>query len=165
MVGSVLAAAEQEKDHIICVCAIGYPSWYMPTTIKWTVNMFSATRNPLSKLFFRDSRFETPLSTEAPPFSRYGRCYEACQWAPSSFNAQPVRVVGHAEGQRFDFYGANSSRYYTPVAVGIWLANWETGCEALKIKGHFKIMDSEKLDVPALTNDGPVYDMSWICSP
>lgn len=23
MVGSVLAAAEQEKDHIICVCAIG----------------------------------------------------------------------------------------------------------------------------------------------
>lgn len=51
------------------------------------------------------------------------------------------------------------------MAVGIWLANWETGCEALKIKGHFKIMDSEKLDVPALTNDGPVYDMSWICSP
>lgn len=67
---------------------------------------------------------------------------QACRWSPSSFNAQPVRCVGEPKGvgrwgpwcdrkilrnppspgQRFDFYGANQSRYYTPVAVG-WLGD------------------------------------------
>ena len=67
-------------------------------------------RYPLQQLFFSQA-FEKPLDLkelvhvwlwlvserEDPAFSRFSRCYEACRWSPSSFNAQPVRVVG-AEG-------------------------------------------------------------------
>lgn len=38
--------------------------WDPGTAVGPRFAQFSATRNPLSKLFFRDSRFETPLSTE-----------------------------------------------------------------------------------------------------
>mmetsp|Transcript_28175 Transcript_28175/g.66945 ORF Transcript_28175/g.66945 Transcript_28175/m.66945 type:complete len:366 (+) Transcript_28175:43-1140(+) len=152
----------EETDHIICVCAIGYPSWYIPTFIAMLVNQVSKKRKPLDQLFFAEPSFKTPLDVQAPPFARYGRCFEACQWGPSSFNAQPVHMVGQPGGKRFDFYGANSSRYYTPVAVGIWLANWETGCEALKIKGRFSKLSKDELDIKSLNHDGPVYDISWV---
>ena len=165
IVGKLGSRFNEETDHIICVCAIGYPSWYIPTFIALIVQKFQHWRYDLSKLFFANSSLDTPLMTQAPPNDRYGRCFEACQWSPSSFNAQPVRVVGHPEGTRFDFYGANTSRYYTPVAVGIWLANWETGCEALKIPGHFEVLKTEELAMPQLSNDGPVYDISWISDP
>jgi len=154
---------DEAKDHIICVCAIGYPSWYIPTAIALIVQRIQRWRYPVQSLFYADAKFKNPLPVEEAPFNRFGRSYEACRWSPSSFNAQPVRCVGEAKGQRFDFYGANQSRYYTPVAVGIWLANWETGCEALQIKGRFKHLQLEEIDVKALQSDGPVYDMSWIC--
>eukprot|EP00415_Alexandrium_ostenfeldii_P004791 UN4791 len=122
-------------------------------------------RMPLGNLFFADSSFQTPLDVWAHPFSRYGRCYEGCQWSPSSFNAQPVRCVGAESGRRFDFYTATPSRFYAPVALGIWLANWETGCEALGIPGHFEVLAPEKRtlpDVKSLGGDSPIYDTSWL---
>ncbi|CAE7296414.1 unnamed protein product [Symbiodinium natans] len=151
----------EDKDHIICVCAFGYSSWYIPTAIQLIMQTMSKRRMPLGKLFFADPEFQQPLDTKASPYDRFGRCYEACRWGPSSFNAQPVRVLGAQGGRRFDFYGANSSRYYTPVAVGIWLANWETGCQALGLKGHFATLPGEQ-GTKSLQSDGPVYDMSWM---
>jgi len=153
----------EDKDHIICVCAFGYASWYIPTAIAMLVQKMSRSRMPLEKLFFADPGFQEPLDTEASRYARFGRCYEACRWGPSSFNAQPVRCIGAEEGKRFDFYGANTSRYYTPVAVGIWLANWETGCEALGLKGRFFVIPGCERTPKSIQSDGPVYDISWIC--
>jgi hypothetical protein len=65
---------------------------------------------------------------------------------------------------RFDFYAITASRYYAAVAVGIWCANWEMGCEARGIQGHFSILSAEERGIqdeealPTL----PRYDASWM---
>jgi hypothetical protein len=167
-----------QKDHIICVCAIGYKSWFIPMFIR----IFNAQfhhRLPLSSLFFADQHFQVPLNIDGYPFNRFGRSYEICQWAPSSYNGQTTRCVAVMEKDgacqrvtredqeylvRFDFYAAIDSRYYAAVAVGIWCANWEMGCDAQGIHGHFAVLSADERSVqnekslPQL----PRYDLSWV---
>ena len=134
----------EEEDHIICVCAVGYRSGYIPLFIR-AFNAQFYRRRPLSSLFFADPQLTEPLNLEAEPFNRFGRNFEICQWAPSSYNGQTTRCVAVMDGsdkgkshlERFDFYEFIESRYYAPVALGIWIANWEMGCDALGIHGHF----------------------------
>jgi hypothetical protein len=172
------ARFDPQKDHIICVCAIGYKSCYIPMFLR-IFNLQFHRRLPLSSLFFADSHFKQPLNVEAYPFNRFGRTYEICQWSPSSYNGQTTRCaaglepngaqkVEHGEGDprlaRFDFYAATDSRYFAAVAVGIWCANWEMGCEALGIEGHIAVLSAEQRGV----QDGetcpqlPRYDLSWV---
>ena len=159
-----------ERDHIICVCAVGYKSGYIPMFVR-IFNMQFHRRLPLSALFFADANMQEPLNVDVPPFNRFGRNYEICQWAPSSYNGQTTRCVAAMEPTapetqvaRFDFYTTTTSRYYAPVAVGIWCANWEMGCEALGIPGHFTVLSAEEMDdddkkvCPQL----PRYDVSWL---
>jgi hypothetical protein len=164
-----------EEDHIICVCAIGYKSRYIPMFVR-IFNAQMHRRLPLSSLFFADAHFKEPLDVDAYPFNQFGRTYEICQWAPSSYNGQTTRcvaVVGQNRTEsdkqasrlaRFDFYAITASRYYAAVAVGIWCANWEMGCEARGIQGHFSILSAEERGIqdeealPAL----PRYDASWM---
>jgi hypothetical protein len=167
-----------KEDHVICVCAIGYKSWYKPLFLRF-IQGLQRRRLPLSSLFFADSDFKEPLNVEALPFNRFGRNYEVCQWSPSSFNGQTTRCVSVMERNgvkkgagdedeprlvRFDFYAATKSRYYAPVALGIWCANWEKGCEALGIHGHFALLSAGERGVhcenacPQL----PRYDVSWV---
>jgi hypothetical protein len=163
-----------EKDHIICVCAIGYKSWYIPMFIR-IFNFQFRRRLPLSSLFFSDSKFKEPLNLDAYPFNRFGRNYEICQWAPSSYNGQTTRCVAVMEKDgksdkdderlvRFDFYSTTKSRYYAPVAAGIWCANWEMGCEALDIHGHFAILSAEARNIQDKKDHSqlPRYDLSWV---
>jgi hypothetical protein len=120
-------------------------------------------RLPLRELFFASPELDRPLDVGAEPFSRFGRCYEVCQWSPSSFNAQPTRCAAKVAGgalRRFDFFASNASRYYSPVALGIWCANWETGCEALGIRGRFERLSEEDRSEPK--KDLPRYDVSWV---
>jgi len=155
------------KDHVICVCAIGYESMFKPLFIRF-MQRLQHRRLPLSELFFTDLSFKLPLKTDSPPFNEYGRCYEVCQWSPSSFNSQTTRcaAVTYRVGDqdkliRFDFCAATTSRYYAAVALGIWCANWETGCAALNNRGHFAVLSNEEratVAVPEL----PRYDVSWI---
>lgn len=146
---------DPEADHIVCVCAIGYASRYVPVMIRG-MNRLQHHRLPLSALFFADPGCTRPLDLTAPAFARFGRCYEVCQWSPSSFNEQPTRCVAVMEGDRlrFDFLMATNSRYYAPVALGIWCANWELGCEALGISGHFEVMETARR--------GEGYGVSWV---
>ncbi len=157
----------QGVDHIICVCAVGYPSRYEPIFIRF-MQFMQHRRLPLSKLFFSDTDFLEPLAVNDPPFNSFGRCYEVCQWSPSSYNAQPTRCAGVIETQngvtraiRFDFYSATSSRYYATVAAGIWCANWETGNVALGKQGHFSVLNPEERNADD-TPDIPMYNVSWI---
>ncbi len=167
-----------QEDHIICVCAVGYKSWYLPMFLR-IFNLQFHRRLPLSALFFADASFEEPLNLAAYPFNRFGRNYEVCQWSPSSYNGQTTRCVAVMEGDggekggreedeprlaRFDFYAVTESRYYAAVAVGIWCADWEMGCEALGVQGHFAVLSAEERGVevgPARPRQ-PRYDVSWI---
>ncbi len=81
-----------EEDHIICVCAVGYASWFLPLSIR-LAQVWEHRRLPIASLFFSDPHFREPVDVDAPPFNRFGRCYEVCQWSPSAFNAQPTRCV------------------------------------------------------------------------
>ena len=56
-------------------------------------------------------------------------------------------MTGEPRLARFDFYAATESRYYAAVAVGIWCADWEMGCEALGIHGHFAVLPAEERGV------------------
>ena len=167
-----------QEDHIICVCAVGYKSWYMPVFVRF-MNTELHRRLPLASLFFADSCFKEPLNVAAYPFKRFGRCYEICQWSPSSYNGQTTRCVavmecnGAKEGKsaedesrlaRFDFYAATASRYYAAVALGIWCADWEMGCEALGIHGHFALLSPEERGVrdENARSQLPRYDVSWV---
>jgi nitroreductase len=161
---------DPREDHVICVCAVGYRSRFMPLTIR-LMQIMQHRRLPLAALFFSDPYFNAPLDVTAPPFAAYGRCYEVCQWSPSSYNSQTTRcaaVTGTIDGRpkpaRFDFCAATNSRYYAAVALGIWCANWETGCQALGLHGHFAVLSPGQRgvpDAPAL----PRYDVSWLVAP
>ena len=154
------------RDHIVCVCALGYASRFIPLAVR-VMSFAMRRRMPLEALVFADPRFEASLDLAAPPFARFARCFEACRWAPSSYNGQTTRALalardGSAAGPiRVDFHAATQSRYYAPVALGIWCANWETGCETLGIPGHFAVLTPEARgaqDAPEL----PRYDLSWL---
>ena len=158
---------EPKKDHVICVCAIGYESMFKPLLIR-AAKIMQHLRLPLFELFFADTSCEFPLETDSAPFNEYGRCYEVCQWSPSSFNGQTTRcaaVTSRNESEekivRFDFFVATTSQYYAPVALGIWCANWEAGCSALNNLGHFAVL-SPKDRGNAEKSELPRYDISWV---
>jgi hypothetical protein len=154
----------EQEDHIICVCAVGYRSSYIPLFIR-VFNAQFYRRLPLASLFFADAQFKEPLNVDAKPFNRFGPNFEICQWAPSSYNGQTTRAVAVMEEnvlKRFDFYAATASRYYAAVALGIWYANWEMGCEAIGIKGHFAVLSDEDRGVREAKNQLPKYDISWV---
>ena len=69
-----------------------------------------------------------------------------------------------AQLKRFDFYAVTESRYYAAVALGIWYANWEMGCEALDIHGHFALLSPEERGIQdeKTLPKVPRYDLSWV---
>ena len=151
------------KDHVICVCAVGYASKFRPLAL-YVAQKSMRWRHPLEKLFTFDAGFAHSVDTTVAPFDTYGRCYEVCQWSPSSYNTQLTRCVAIIEDGkpvRFDFCSTTHSKYYAAVAVGIWCANWEMGCEALGKSGHLAIAPPN-----ASTDERgeilPQSDVSWI---
>ncbi len=156
-----------KEDHMVCVCAIGYKSGYIPLLVR-LLSRLMGSRLPMSSLFFKGQNFKEPLNVEGSPFNSFGRNYEICQWSPSSYNGQTTRCVAGMEQvgdqeslTRFDFYAATASRYYAAVALGIWCANWEVGCAAQDKHGHFAILSPEKR-MSNTTSELPRYDISWV---
>jgi len=155
---------DPKKDHIICVCAIGYKSRFIPVFIR-VFNAQFFQRKPLATLFFDDAQMKEPLNLDEVPFNKFGRTFEICQWAPSSYNGQTTRCVAVTDKnglERFDFYAVIASRYYAPVAVGIWCANWELGCDTLGIHGHFAVLSAEERGIQEKEDQLPKYDISWV---
>ncbi len=154
---------DAERDHIICVCAVGYASKFKPALLR-LIQRAQRNRLPIDTLFFAGPDLSVPLDPEASPLVAFGRCYEVCQWAPSAFNSQTTRCAAVMDGQarviRFDFFATTDSRFYAPVALGIWLANWETGCEAAGVPGHTEVLGHEERGATC-TSALPRYDISW----
>ena len=70
-----------------------------------------------------------------------------------------------AEYLKFFKCSSRASRYYAPVAVGIWCTNWELGCEALGIKDQIEdlsVGDKGTQDSHHNTVKLPKYDVSWV---
>jgi len=156
---------DSQKDHIICVCAVGYKSRFIPLFIRAFNAQVSSRRKPPSMLFFADSQMKEPLNLDVSPFNKFGRTFEICQWAPSSYNGQTTRCVTVTDKnglERFDFYAVTASRYYAAVATGIWCANWELGCESLGIHGHFSVLSAEERGIQEEEDQLPKYDISWV---
>ncbi len=150
---------DPEREQIICTCAVGYRSRYAPLFVR-LFNAMMGRRLPLSELFFTDAELSVPMDVETPSHAQFGRTFEACQWAPSSYNGQTTRAVLRSDAgvvQGVDFYAATSSRYYAPVALGIWCANWELGCEALGLEG---LVASHPKPVGELAI--PRHDVTWV---
>ncbi len=160
---------DPDNDHIICVCAIGYKSRYKPLFLR-LIQRLQKKRLPLESLFYADTDFRRSLVVDATPCDRFGRCYEVCQWSPSAFNGQTTRCVcvtkqkENAAIVRFDFYATTNSRFYAAVALGIWCANWELGCQALGICGRFAVLTAEERMVHGdeTKQNLPRYDISWV---
>jgi nitroreductase len=161
------ARFDVEQDHIICVCAVGYASRFAPLLTR-IAGVAQHRRLPLTSLFFADPQFQKPLDTGAALFAQFDGCYEACQSAPSAFNGQPTRCAGVMVDDgvlpRFDFAASTTSRFYAAVALGIWCANWELGCEALEIAGHFSVLTPEERGMEKAP-ELPHYDVSWTAEP
>ncbi|WP_226647004.1 nitroreductase family protein [Microbulbifer variabilis] len=155
---------DEEKDSIICLCAIGYKSWYTPLFIRF-FNAQLHKRLPLSRLFFADNAMKEALKIDESPWEAFDRCFESCRWAPSSYNGQTTRCIAHKKDTqvRLDFYATTSSRYYAAVATGIWCANWEMGGEALGIKGDFVKLPPQERKIKAGEELPPHYEISWLC--
>lgn len=133
---------DPERDHVVCVCAVGYRSRFLPVLVR-LMNHHMHQRLPLGRLFFTDPGLSLPAPTAGAPYAEFGRTYEACQWSPSSYNGQTTRavlVVEDGQVRRVDFVATTPSRFYAPVALGIWVANWETGCAALGIAGRCVVL-------------------------
>ena len=142
---------DPEADQIICVCAVGYRSRYIPLFIRIFNRQVSGRRRPVSGLFFSDRGLEKPIDVTATPYDQFGRIYEACQWAPSSYNGQTTRAVVEADERAVSavhFLATTESRYYAPVALGIWCAHWELGCDALGMPGEFELVAPGDGDLP-----------------
>ncbi len=155
---------DTKKDQIVCVCAVGYKSSFIPMFIR-IFNAQFYRRLPISSLFFADPQMKEPLNVDRYPFDKFERNYEICQWAPSSYNGQTTRCVAvtNSDGStRFDFYAVTASRYYAAVATGIWCANWEMGCETLGIHGHFTVLTAEERGIQEKECQLPKYDISWV---
>ncbi len=154
------------KENIICTCAIGYKSLYIPLFIK----IFSKqmrTRLPIKSLFFDSYKMNQSIDINEEQYKSFGRTFEACQWAPSSYNGQTTRAIlvsNNNKINRIDFLASTSSRYYAAVASGIWCSNWEMGCNELQIDGVFTKLNDTEIDLTdsQKTEGIPAYDMSWV---
>ena len=61
------ARFDPQQDHIICVCAVGYKSGYLPAFLRFMQVQFRR-RRPLSALFFSDPQLHTALECGGVPF-------------------------------------------------------------------------------------------------
>jgi len=155
-----------ERENIICICAVGYESKYTPIFIK-IFNNRMRRRLPIKSLFFSNYKMNKSIEVSQGPYNNFKRILEGCQWAPSSYNGQTTRGIISIENSKIthiDFLAVTQSRYYAAVASGIWCANWEMGCNALNIKGHFERLEKVEIDLKKEKNEVgfPVYDMSWV---
>lgn len=148
------------RHHIVCVCAFGYASVFKPLVTR-IATLVQHRRKALDQLVFTDAACERP-ATLSPEMSA---TFEACRWAPSSFNAQPVRAhiaVNHTGMcQQVDLKLAQSSRFYGPIALGIWMAHWDIAAKAAGMDGRWSVTAEPHPTPPPCL---PQTDATWRAS-
>lgn len=150
---------DPDRDHVVCVCAIGYASRHIPLTVQ-VASARMRQRKPLAHTVFQDAALGTPADLGASAWADLSECFEAGRRSPSSYNAQPTRAIVQTSGEsRRVIVGQGfASRYYAPIAIGTWLANWETACSAIGIEGTVSINER---DAQHWTSDAFQYGATW----
>lgn len=127
---------DEQRDHIICAFAIGYPSAHAPLFMRAMSVWAVTSRRRLEELVFFDHNLQKPVSDvqKHHALRPFLEAFEALRWGPSSFNAQPTRCVvvlndGMDRVQRLDFVSDSPGRYYNAVAAGAWMANFDKCCD------------------------------------
>lgn len=163
---------DPNHDHIICVCAFGYPSWFIPIIVR-LMSIVHYIRLPLKQLVFQDNKCQQPLPIEDERvYQMLKPAFEAVRSSPSSFNAQTTRCsavlikdpkTNKIILKQIDFYRTIPSKFYATIALGIWLANFEFACDELGLNGHFEVDKSKFAQGHDVTeNTSPIYDISWV---
>lgn len=158
LVAAALGAEfDAAQDHILCVVAIGYESRYKPFFIRLAA-LSGKRRKPMMDLVFEEAP-GLPAPMKRAPFKALAPALEAVRWAPSSYNSQTSRIILVSEDKtllKAQFCATEGSRFYAPLALGIWCANWETGMEALGYSGRWRA-----LDAPRPIAGDLVHDVTW----
>ncbi len=126
-----------------------------------TFSRLMRRRKPSRELFFTDDGLAHPADLAAPRLAPFARAFESRRWGPSSYNGQTTRAVLRTDEQpprlrEVAFCAATGSRFYAPVALGIWCANWELGVGALGVDGGFDCVTGPDPDVTP-----PHLDVLW----
>lgn len=154
---------DPQRDHIICVCALGYPSAFAPTMIRLMSKVTSTKRLALEKLVMGGPQCQQPLE-DAAIYEKLKPAFEAVRWSPSSYNAQTTRCSASVTDKGFlekvDFYRSLPSKYYATVALGVWMAHWEEACKELGFEGKFEIDKTRIAEDEGMFP--PIYDISWV---
>lgn len=146
------------RDHVICVIALGYASRYWPLMNR-LAGLTGLPRKPLTDLVFEDVP-GLPLPLRHKAYAKIAPALEAVRRAPSSYNTQTTRLILSRDHDRLRiarFAATEGSRYYAPVALGIWAATWARATEALGITGTFRLKDAPQPLAMEL-----VRDLDWV---
>jgi nitroreductase len=153
---------KEDEDHVICICAIGYRSKRIPLFLR-LMKRIQNTRKTNENLFYDQPDLSKSCDLDVPLLTSYTQAFEACRYAPSAFNGQPTRAVVNTNKEgihAIDFYTVKKSKYYSPIAAGIWCANWELAMIELGKTGEFEYNNTLVHDDSSL----PTYEMSWVNS-
>lgn len=126
------------RDHVLALIAIGYASRYRPMMAA-LAGVTHHMRKPLSALVF-DTVPDLPAPLTQKPWKHFTRAFDACRAAPSSYNTQTSRLICEFQAGRFTkagFATVTESKFYAPLALGIWAAHWEIAMQAQGIAGEF----------------------------
>lgn len=148
---------DAHRDHVLCVIAIGYSSHWKPFLAR-VMALVMHRRRALSDLVF-DGAPGVPARLDRAPLRRLRPVFEACRWAPSSYNSQTTRAVVEIKDKsliQVSFCALEDSRYYAPLAEGIWVANWERGVAALGLAGRLAPCPE-----PFPIAGGLIHDLDW----
>ncbi|MEC7762479.1 MAG: nitroreductase family protein [Pseudomonadota bacterium] len=148
---------DAHRDHVLCVIAIGYASHWMPLMARM-MRLAMHRRKPFADLVFAGAP-GVPARLDRGPLKPFAKVFAACRAAPSSYNSQTTRAVVEVDGKslkQVSFCTTEGSRYYAPLALGIWCANWARGVEALGAPGHWR-----PLPAPRALGGGLVEDVVW----
>lgn len=148
---------DDRRDHLLCVIAIGYASHWMPLIARG-MRLAMHRRKPLADLVFEGAP-GVPARLDRAPLKRFAKVFAACRYAPSSYNSQTTRAVVRVKDKsliQVSFCAEEGSRYYAPLAEGIWCADWARGVEALGVPGRWLALSE-----PRAIGGGLVEDIVW----
>ncbi len=128
------------RDHVLCTIAIGYESRWKPLLVR-LMRVAMHRRKPLADLVF-DVAPGLPAPLHHKGLKPYRPVIEACRRAPSSYNGQTTRLILREDAQGLRsarLCAEEGSRFYAPLALGIWAAHWEAGTKAIGRQGQWQL--------------------------
>ena len=153
---------DPERDHVICVCAVGYRSRFIPLLIRADERQMHR-RLPLERLFFADDDLTRSVDVTVRAVQRVRRAATRC----ASGRRRPTTARPREPWCRVGMSSSGSTSPRRPLratthrGAGHLGRDWEAGCQALGVHGRTKVLspgDRAMSDAPSV----PRYGASWL---